>query len=297
MDALDGLLGRQSLKEEIESLEAEIARLESQLEAEQDRRRDAVRDRQAAQERVNQLEDRIAGLEGELAHQQGDEREIDWSRVRSVPLQTVEQILETIESVRTEPEGMCVASVHESPNEDVKALLPEHWPLLDDISPCLVCVDDHHLLRVVLAPPRPPDAFIRWDSRAAIERTWFLPQPGTTFALVRADLFAVGSIEDGTVTYDEGFESEVMGRHSKGGFSQARFERRRGEQIDYHVDRCRSVLEERGSEDVVLVGDRRIVSRLSETATVTGVVDASGSPADALQEGFRDFWTTRIYLP
>ena len=50
---LDDLLGRTELKERIEELETERDRLEARLEAESERRADAVSAKQTAEERIN----------------------------------------------------------------------------------------------------------------------------------------------------------------------------------------------------------------------------------------------------
>lgn len=295
MDTLDGLLGRRTLKERIETLEDERSRLESQLDAEEQRRRDAVRDRQSAEERVNQLEDRVAGLEGELQRERDEEVAASWTHVEAVGRRDAKSIVGLIESVRSTREGAFSAAVEEIPDA-VGALFGEHTPLVERVAPCLVYADDRQLVRAVLDPPRLPDAYAAWDDRFRIDPSWFVPTGPAAFALARADLFAIGTYTDGELVYDHGFESDVMGRHGKGGFSQSRFERRRAEQVDEHVDRCRTALE-KVDHEIILVGDRRIISRLSDRSIATDVVDASGAPADALDEAFDDFWTTRVYVP
>lgn len=297
MNALDGLLGRESLKEEISALEDRITRLESQLAAEEERRRKAVRKRQDAEERVNQLEDRINGLEGELAQSRDDERELSWSYVHSLDHGTMRKLLDMLEGVRSQPESLCVAGVADTPDDALSEVLPKEWPLVQEIAPCVIVVDERRVIRAMFTPPRPPEATLRWSDRFDLEREWFLPKNDTGFAIARGDLFAVGTYRDAELVFDDGFESDVMGRHSKGGFSQARFERRREEQIDTHVAQCREVLKDRQDDELIIVGDRRVVSRCSDLASATGVVDASGQPEGALRDGFRDFWTTRMYLP
>lgn len=298
MRILDELLGRSELHERIASLERERERLEERLAAEEERRRAAVRDRQEAEERVNQLEDRIAGLEGELARVTDAEDETPtWRRVVTVPPEGAEGIFQRLDGVRTEPEAALSACVHDELPAAVRERFGEHAPAIAGIAPCLVYADDLGLVEAAVDPPLPPDPFLTWADGFEVDPSWFAPVGPGTFALARADLFALGRFRDGTLAYRTGFESDVMGRHSKGGFSQARFERRRGEQIDAHVERCREALAEDREGMVILVGDRRVVGRLGDEATHTAPVDASGTPEDALATAFRDFFTTRVYLP
>ncbi len=296
MRSLDAILGREQLKERIAELEDERERLEAQLEAEQSRRQDAVRARQSAEERVNALEDRVAGLEGELEERSGDAADPTWSRVEQLQVGAVGDILTLLESVETVPEGMLSAAVEDTLPEQLRAVLGETAALVERATPCLCYFDDHGTVRAVLAPPRPPEPFVAWAGTARIDRSWFLPEDRLTFALVRSDLFAFGRIDDATPTFGDGFESDVMGRHSKGGFSQSRFERRRSDQVDEHLEQCREVLEDVEGE-LILVGDRKAVGRLRDLASDAGTVDASGEPATAFQQAFREYWTTQLYIP
>lgn len=294
---LDDLLGRRELKERIADLEEERDRLAERLDAENERRREAVSQRQEAEERINQLEDRIAGLEGELEQRQDDEQTQSFERVETIGQHRVQSVIDRLSSVRTDSESALSTAMKDTVPEDVRTAFGDRWPLIERALPCVGFRDDVGLVRAILAPPRVPEPFVTWDDRFTIEQDWFRATGPGQFALVRADLFALGRFEDGTLRYERGFESDVMGQHSKGGYSQARFERRRKEQIAEHVDRCRAVLEERPDHPLILVGDGRIVSRLDDRAVETGRVDASGSPKTALESAFRDFWTTRLYLP
>jgi eRF1 domain 2. len=118
------------------------------------------------------------------------------------------------------------------------------------------------------------------------------------FTVVRADVCAVGVYEDGDRTAFEGFESSVKSDHSKGGFSQDRFERIRDEQIDEHLAEAAELIESQiddaDPDRVVLTGEEAVVGELDELADHTASTDAGGDPEDAIEHGFADFWTTRL---
>jgi peptide subunit release factor 1 (eRF1) len=306
---LDELLGRASLKDRIDELETENERLRRQYEAESERRADAATARQDAEERVNRLEDRIAQLEGDLERDATAETGLTVRRREQLRGARLEAVLDRLRTFRTGPEGALTAGVgedgiSESVREDLTDVLGDRLALVDDAAPCLCCVDDAGVLAVTLEPPVVPDRNATWSDRFALDREGFLPTGRHAVALVRTDLFAMGLYEgDDRVEY-RGFESQVKGRHSKGGFSQARFERIRDGQIDDHLERCRDALAaydpdgESGETPLYLVGQRGTVDALVEESglepTATAAVDATGDPEPALEDAVRSFWTTEL---
>ncbi|ELY59685.1 hypothetical protein C491_04936 [Natronococcus amylolyticus DSM 10524] len=299
---IDELLGRAPLKARIDELEEENERLRERYEAESERRADAATARQEAEEQQNRLEDRIAQLEGELERVEADDagptirRRVDLRGAR------LEDVLERLQSIRTAPEGALTASLEAeipgSVREDLSDVLGERTALLEDAAPCLCCVDDAGLVSVALDSPVRPSLEPTWDDRFDLEREWFLPTGRHALALVRADLFALGTYEDDERVDYRGFESDVKGNHSKGGFSQARFERIRDDQIDDHLERCREALAEREADRLYVVGQRGVVDTLVEEANpepaATAAVDATGDPKPALEDAYRSFWTTTL---
>ncbi|MFB6170913.1 MAG: Vms1/Ankzf1 family peptidyl-tRNA hydrolase [Haloarculaceae archaeon] len=289
---LDDLLGRTELRERIEELEEENHHLERQLSAEQERRAEAVSARQDAEERVNRLEDHIADLEGRLAG--GDDRDgLTFRAQRDVRGARCAEVLDRLGTVATDAEGALTAMVADDVPDAVGDALGDRAALVSRAAPCLVVADDAGLVAAALDPPVAPDPFCTWGEGFALEREWFLPEGRYALALVRADLFALGEYEGGERLAFEGFESDVKGDHSKGGFSQARFERIRDDQIDAHLDRCREAIADRDAETLYVVGHEQLLGEFD--ADATAAVDATGAPADALDHAAHDFWTTRVF--
>lgn len=293
---LDDLLGRTELKERIEALEERRNRLEARLEAESERRADAVSDKQAAEERANRLEDRIAGLEGrvEAAGSAADDAaSVGFRHEETLRGGRTDAVLDRLESFEGGSESVLTAVVEDDPPAAVRDLLGERAPLVGRAAPCIVCADDAGLLAVALRPPVTPDPFIEQASTPRLDRSWFRPTGRFALALVRSDIFAVGVYEgDERVAY-EGFESPIKSDHSKGGFSQARFERLRDEQIAAHVEKCSKTLDSVDPDQRYVVGDRRLIGEFD--ADATAAVDATGKPESALAEAFSDFWSVRLY--
>lgn len=295
---LDRVLGRAELKDRIDELEDRVERQQAQVESAKESRADAVSARQEAEAEVNRLEDRIAELEDRVARADEESGALAFRHEELARGDRIREVADRLRSVETSREGALtafVAAENEVPDA-VRDLLGDRTPLVARAAPCLVCADDAGLVATSLSLPVAPDAFAEWADGFRVDPKWVRPVGRTCFALVRSDLFACGVYEDGDRVAFEAFESDVMNDHSKGGFSQARFERRRDSQIDEHVDESRDVLAElAGDADrVVLVGDRGVLNEMREEADVTASVDASGEPEPALEEAFDDFWSVRL---
>ena len=308
---LDRVLGRAALKDRIAELEEEKHHLERRLDAEQERRADAVSARQDAEERVNRLEDRIAELEGrvEASETADGSADLAFRREERVRGERRAAVLDRLESVETGPEGALSAMVTDEGGvpDPVRDLLGDHAALVDRAAPCLVYADDAGLVCAALRPPLAPDPFCEWSDGFRVDRSWFAPDADAhdaddaragvreyALAVVRADTFALGRYEGRDRVDFEGFRSDVKEQHSKGGFSQARFERIRDEQIDAHIEKCHDAL---ADVDVPLyvVGERGVLGEFAERAAVTRTADATGKPEAALESAWREFWTTRVY--
>lgn len=299
---LDKLLGRAELKARIEELEDETYHLERQLAAESDRRADAISDKQAAEERINRLEDQITELEDRVERSHAtDDTVREPRRIESLRRDRLREVLDRLESITTGPEGALSAAITNDtalPDPVTAAAGDDAATVIRGAAPTLYYTDDAGLLSVALRPPILPSAFTTWNDSFEIDRAWFQPTGRLVFGVVRADVCAVGVYEDGDRTEFEGFESSVKSEHSKGGFSQSRFERIRDEQIDDHLAEAAELIEtmiaDAGPDRVILTGDQATVGELAELADHTASTDAGGKPADAIEHAFADFWTTRL---
>lgn len=301
---LDDLLGRTELKERIAELEAERESLERQLESAEESRAEAVSARQAAEERVNRLEDRVAELEDRVERASGGDGAdggVEFRRVDELHGARRDEVLARLRSVETGAEGALTAMVGDEVPRAVREAFGARAQLVARAAPCLALTDDEGLVAVALAPPLPPDAFHEWGSGFRLPAGWFRPPDSMTFAVVRADLFALGVYEDGERVETEAITADVGENHSKGGFSQDRFERRRDERVAAHLDTVRDRLVARDPDRLVLAGERTALDALDLDglpfdAERRVAVDASGDPEDALDAAVRDAFATRLYV-
>ncbi|AKH98379.1 Vms1/Ankzf1 family peptidyl-tRNA hydrolase [Halanaeroarchaeum sulfurireducens] len=293
---LDRLLGRASLKARIEELEAERDHLESQLAAESDRRSEAARKRQEAQVRVNHLEDRVEELEDRVDRAESTDVDVSVRGEETLRGDRLDAVLSRLSSVRTAAEGAVSAMVDEEIPDQLRDLFGDRTPVLAHAAPAVVYADDAHLVNVALRPPVAPDPFVRWDDSFHVNRDWFEPTGEYALALVRSDRFALGEYEGTEQRSVTAFQSDVKGDHSKGGFSQGRFERRRDAQIDEHLSAAHEAIGDREAERLYVVGESTLLPEFEAEATVVRPSDATGTPRAALEEAFADFWSVRLTL-
>jgi peptide subunit release factor 1 (eRF1) len=293
---LDQLLGRAALKERIEELEEAKRHLERERDAESERRAEAVSERQSAQQRVNHLEDRVVELEDRVERLKRDDATAEFRREESVAGDRRDEVLNRLESFASGPEGTFTAYVdaeHDLPPA-VRDAFGDRAGLVARAAPCLAVTDDAGLLGACLSSPAPPEPFASWDDHVTLRREWFEPTGAYALALVRSDLFALGEYQGRERTAFHGFDADLKSQHSKGGFSQARFERLRDAQIDSHLERCQAALEERDAERLFVVGERSLLSQFDDVADVTQSVDATGDPESALGDALHEFWTLQL---
>jgi peptide subunit release factor 1 (eRF1) len=205
-------------------------------------------------------------------------------------------VLYRLDSVEAPGEGALTAMVIGDVPLAVREAFGERTMLVERAAPCVVLTDDEGLVAAALEPPIPPEPFLEWADGFRLDRSWFEPTGEHAVVLVRSDLFAYGAYDGPDRVDFEGFSSDVKGQHSKGGFSQARFERRRDAQIDDHLDRCTAVLDERDPERLIVVGEGTLLGEFEERTVATAAVDATGDPEPALEHAVEAFWTTRLTL-
>lgn len=300
---LDDLLGRSELKAEIAELEDELAAvkakrdsLSEQLEGTERRRKQAATERQEAQRRANKLEDKVNQLEDTIRRLESDESSLSPRRETNLRGGRLAEILDRFDSFQTGREGALTAYLRDGRDipTEIREAFGERTVLVSRAAPCLALADDAGVVTATLRPPVAPEPFTEWGDAFQIDREWFEPRGEYTLALVRSDLFAMGTYDGRDQTAFHGFDSALKSQHSKGGFSQSRFERLRDEQIDDHLDRCRAALDERETEPLYVVGERSVLGEFMHLADATQAVDATGKPEPALADAWREFWTVQL---
>lgn len=251
----------EELEERIEELEDEKESWRKRFEAEKERRSELSRKKQEAEEELNRLKQKLEDEETE--DESGDgEKSLDFEKLEFREARKVLEKLGSLESDKRE-----LVTVY-SPGEledlsDLKSLKNsvdrETYSVLQKRESFVAFIDAELGVFILEMSPFFNERVEVAESFQVRELLEFL-ESGKRWALVSAGETVVYREEDGEVEEIDRIKSRVEKEHSKGGFSQGRFERKRDEQIENHVEKTEELLE--GYEDVFVVGDRRFCEDL-----------------------------------
>lgn len=308
---LDDFLGKTELRDRIQELEDEVKNLEKRLESAERKRKDAVTDKQEADRRVNKLETKVEELKDKLEREkQQEDTKVDFrlaEAVRGWRLDSVLSLFRTIEANNEDLTTVAVAPGDRHPNE----FEPETDALFRGIESKTgtVCLgDDTEVLRVALAPPvRIEETYVSHGPRFDIPRDAFDLGGTHAVAVVRSNEYA-GGVYTGDDTERVEFSSnstDLKSKHSKGGFSQGRFERARDEEVKRHVrdsvESFESMVTAYELDSVFVAGESRVADNFAEELSLrvpisTRSTDARGEGKELLRRGYETVESARLYV-
>lgn len=242
------LLGKKKLEEEIEHLRSRVKELEEEngsLSLQIERREDKIRKLTSASQETSlalkAAEQKIATVQ-EQGEGKGEMRETaakERSRSRVLKPKDIERLLDRLEACRSPRDDLLTAYIASGSTGGEK-LPPEVGEIVKDISSDrgVAVFSDPLLFTLALVPPLP----LKMDEAiwAGSFRTDPLREMLDTPVLVVAA--HAGETLLGVALGREGFaehaivKSTVKEKHTKGGWSQKRFERLREEDIRQHAD-------------------------------------------------------------
>lgn len=267
------------LKDELEQKEEKIDRLEDRIEelqqdrdswkerfeAEKERRSELSTKKQEAEEERNRLKKKLDSREKteeekeEVAEENGTE---------AVDFEEAKTILRKLGSIESDQEDMvtvyCPGNVGEL--ADLKSLKNsvdrETYSVLQKFESFAAFVDpDLGTYILKMAPFF--DEKVEIDGSFRVERLLEFLESEKHWCVVSAGDTKVYSEEDGKVSELERVKSRIDREHSKGGFSQGRFERKREEQIETHIEKVRESLQD--YPEAYVIGDKRFCEDLPGT--------------------------------
>lgn len=256
--------GKKKLEEEMTRLRSDLAelkadngRLKLQLEKCKEAQRNAVSSKQIAEEVLNKAEARIITLTEQLQSHTAEEEDISMPVPESLNLQETSRILAILGSMHSAKHtfiSIYLPQDYKMENMDIGVL--QHFnknsirmiDKLQSSTGMVVFHDTDDLIFEMILPPLPitKDHFSVDEKFDVDELTHILKgEASVLVVIVHAGESFVGYTEDREhLIASQLIRSSVKAKHTKGGFSQRRFERLRDEDIAHHVEKVRTAIEE-----------------------------------------------------
>lgn len=257
---------KEKLETKLEEKQEKIRKLQNMLEAEKKRRSKLAKEKQDAEEKLNRLKDKIEGIKSTENAETNVESDTKVN-FEGLDFADLKDSLEKLGTVKSQEKDLITVYSPRKLSEhsqitDIKNSIPEKIlsPLMDKKSLILFYTDNLGLSCFKV------NSFYREDLRIEDK---FLVNPLIDFmdtekywTLISRGDSKVFKEENGTINEIENFKNRVNRQHGKGGFSQGRFERKRDEQIQSHLQNVKTGLKELDSENLYILGEKDLCSSL-----------------------------------
>ncbi len=275
---------KEKLEKKVQELEKEKEKYQAQLESEKERRSELSRKKQEAEEQLNRLKDKLENQENTEKDTE-EVNETDWERPE---LQEVKKIIGKLSTVESPEKDLVTlytpGKIKNLP--DLKGLKntlnSEDYSRLSTEKSFIAFMDGEIFSTVLKTRPFFKSSWKLCRGFQVEEITDFI-ESEKYWALVTTGETKIFVEEDGEFEEVERVKTRVENQQKKGGFSQGRFERKRDEQLEAHIDKTEELLEE--FEEVKLLGNKKLCKDLP--GEYLGGFDSSRSPGPKLFYDFR----------
>lgn len=255
----------EELEASIEKKEMEIEKLENMLAAEKERRKKNAREKQEAEEELNRLKDKLRNLKSEK--QEEHKNTTERPGMESASFDRTLSMLEKLDSMESRKKDL-VTVYSPSRVEDLddlrglkNSISKNQYSRIEGIESFTAFLDQDTGNTVLETRP-----FL--DSRFEVEEFFDVREllefikSEKIWVLVSAGNTRIFREKDGEFEEIKSVKSRVDREHSKGGFSQGRFERKRDEQIEKHIDQVKEKLQDFEEDDLYLLGTEKMSEEL-----------------------------------
>lgn len=284
------------LKNEIREKEERNNHLQEKIERLEDKKSTEIKKKQEAFQKRNRLQDKVKELEDKISKKNEEEKkEIDGYELYEMPKSETKEFLNAISGVEFNNKRILSTYVEDDMSlDELNKFSDRVTRLVRSNCPCIAYIDKFGATNLIIEPTIKPEKFVEWGKSPKIESWWFDNPSTYTICIVRSDTFALGNFSDGEIKEFTGFKSRVKNNHSKGGFSQSRFERIRSKQIDEHIEKCRETIKSESNGKTIVLGSEEITSRFEDISDIDGRTDAKGKSKSTVIKADREFWKTTV---
>jgi len=288
---LNKLLGKKELKERITLLEGQIEQLRSQNESllarqasKEETARRAVSQKQIVEQELNTAKKKIETLEYEISTLRKDASgELTFRNISSIPGRSMDNYIFEISSIKTQNSSLITIYLKQAEtlsslkdHDELPELLgPETNHLLNRIeSPAgiIIFYDTGGMVREAIVPFLPVGAsYCQKNTQFNVEPIQELMEQQVNLCLIIAhagESFIAITDSPELFSHHRIVRSSVKAKHTKGGWSQRRFERLRDEDIRHHIEKVRNALElmledsGRAIDYIIASGEIKLVSEI-----------------------------------
>jgi len=253
--------GREKLEDEIDRLQSHILELEidrKRFEKNENTAKRALAAKQEAEENLKAANVKIETLTHQLEGKKAEvSEEISFTLIEEIVLSQMKNYTSQVASVRSEHDSLITAYITKKEMNLNAGISKDVMEELDQNSQYLLqkirsdtgyvtFYDRMQMIQEVIVPPLPferssigiSDSFITEQLNGTLTK-----DINICVLAAHAGESLIGISSDRTAfEEDMVIRSSVKAKHTKGGFSQRRFERLRDEDIDHHVEKVRNAL-------------------------------------------------------
>lgn len=251
---------KQELKNRLEELEEEKQKWKNKYEAEEERRKKLSTKKQQLDKQIKELKDKLRNKE-----ETEEQQEAQKTGYKSLGFDQAVSLLEKLSTVRGDNlvTVYCPGKLSEfSELKELKNSVSKQLYRELEGEEGFVAFIDEELGGFMLKTRSFFSEKLVLEDRFETQPVQSFIEKEKQWAIVSAGETRVIEERNGEVEELEVLKSRIDREHSKGGFSQGRFERKREEQVEEHLDNVEEVLNGLNSEPFLL-GDERLCKQLS----------------------------------
>lgn len=249
------------LYRKVDKVEENLERSNKRYKAERKRRSKLSKQKQEVEKENSKLKNKIQSLKDEdnaIKHEKSFEtREITFERCHSF-LKKIKQIKSDKKDLVTIYSENKVAK-HPKVKDIKNSISKNNFNRLNNVSNSISFFDNSLINFTITCRPFFDNTLVV-DKKFAAERILQFINKNKTWVLVSSGESEIYKEKGGSWEKENIVKSRVDRKHSKGGFSQGRFENKRDKQIDEHVKKLNKELQEK--EEIYLLGDKRVCKQV-----------------------------------
>lgn len=296
----------EELRERLEEREEEIRELERELEQERERAKSAITEKQETDKELKDAKHKMQSLKERIDKLEKD-REVEGvsKKVEFLPKNDLISFIKQFSSLSSSSKSLITHYIGDSDevgNTEISNLLQG----IDSETGYIHLKDRFEVINCVVIPPIPVDNEFYREKKFHLEKFRNILESDLRICIISAHAgkSLVGVLDEQEFEEFEIVESQVKGKHSKGGFSQKRFERGREEQINKHLQKITEKVEDfsTGIDYLFLDGNNKMISELRDLlpsntpSIVEKSLDISKIEKSNQDDYLEKVWGGRIYI-